>query len=480
MPLEHQRRQVQVQRRRVLCHLSLSGPSTGIREVGRDVVSCEQAGPDLHDIFPSLREDSGVSLNACQSVAPPMQASGRAADDLWEEGIALASLKDPRLHGLLQEWVQHLPGSRATVSSGHQRAIGAFRHGGIVGISSGLDQEYRIAQILCALIRAACPKAVFNAISISCNCHQAPHRDSNNMPGFPNHVVPLIMPAKGGHLWVEIKQGDLVEGEMAIKEVIPGKPIAGQVYKLTPGEDLSFFPNRWHSVTEFTGARLVIVGYSVPTLGKLTPGQISQLQRAGFSEQDVSLLNAQTLPGPVQPQLPEPVQPQLPKPWQSHAHDPVSSASQQSGAVAAQKAIHVMQSQGESMPSVLGTVVEEGSVGVVGHYKENLVGPGKVSASAVRAAGYQAAGCQVLDEEVHPADVIALSEMRLSALGNCKEGQEDFDPARVPKGIAGLFEDSVSEDTRWFSGIPLPEIEVVDESVLKLSDEGNLMKPSSS
>ena len=444
---------------------SLSGPSTGIREVDRDISSRERTGPDLHDIFPSLREDSGVNMRACQSTIPSGQASGRVADNLWEEGIELASLKDPRLHGLLQEWVRHLPGSRATVSSGHQRAIGAFRHGGIAGISSGLDQEYRIAQILCALIRAACPKAVFNAISISCNCRQAPHRDSNNMPGFPNHVVPLIMPAKGGHLWVEIKQGDLVQGEMVIKEVIPGKPIAGQIYKLLPGKDLSFFPNRWHSVTEFSGVRLVIVGYSVPTLGKLTSEQISQLQRAGFCEEDVSLLNAQTPP--------EPVQPQLPKPQQSHAHDPVSSVSQRLGADAAQKAIHVMQSQGESMPSVLGTVDEEGSVGVVGQHKENLSGPGKVSAFAVRAAKYQAAGCQVLDEdEVHPADVIALSEMRLSALGNCNGEQEDFDPARVPKGIAGLFKDAVSEDIRWFSGIPLPEIEVVDESVLKLSDEG--------
>ena len=96
------------------------------------------------------------------------------------------------------------------------------------GVSSGIDQCTEVSKLLVGLLEAASPGAVCNTISVSSDCCQAPHRDTNNMISIPNRLVPLVMPKSGGDLWVEIWQGDELLGEVVVKEVQPGKQVAGQ------------------------------------------------------------------------------------------------------------------------------------------------------------------------------------------------------------------------------------------------------------
>ena len=269
-------------------------------------------------------------------------------------------------------------------------------------ISSGIDKCTDVSKLLVGLLETASPGAVYNAISVSSNCCQAPHRDTNNMISIPNRLVPLVMPKSGGDLWVEIRQGDELVGEVVVKEVQPGKQVAGQLYKLSPGRAVSFLPNRWHSVTPFSGSRLVLTAYAVPTMGKLTQAQESRLLQAGFPFQAVRALNSHSPHNPVQPQDPNP------------------------DILPEQKAICVRHSQGESLPSEnCGSRVKEG-------FESEKWGD---------AVGKGPQG----ELDIHPADVIALSQIRLSAVRAADGGVKEHDPARVPGGLERLFEEATQD-----------------------------------
>ena len=145
---------------------SQGATATVSREVG--------VGLELDDIFPSLREDSAVGLRACQAVGTGSENAGDVNKHWRVPDMKATSVHDPKVHHILQSWVQQCSGNRSRMSSGYQRAIGAFRHGGIVGVSSGIDQCTEVSKLLIGLLEAASPGAVYNAISVSSDCCQAP------------------------------------------------------------------------------------------------------------------------------------------------------------------------------------------------------------------------------------------------------------------------------------------------------------------
>ena len=165
-------------------------------------------------------------------------------------------------------------------------------------------------------------------------------------------------------------------------------------------------------MTPFSGSRLVLTAYAVPTMGKLSQAQESQLLRAGFPSQAVRTLNSHSPPNPAQPQDPNP------------------------DILPEQKAICARHSQGESLPSEsCGSRVEKG-----------FESEDRTNWRDATVKGPQG------ELDIHPADVIALSQMRLSAVSAADCSVKDHDPARVPGGLERLFEEAAQDGGRWLGG----------------------------
>ena len=157
---------------------------------------------------------------------------------------------------------------------------------------------------------------------------------------------------------------------------------------------MSFLPN-------------VLTAYAVPTMGKLTQAQEFQLLQAGFPFQAVRAVNSHSPQNSVQPQDPNP------------------------DILPEQKAICVRHSQGESLPSeICGSRVEKG------FESENWCD------AAVK--GPQG------ELDIRPADVIALSQIRLSAVSAADGSVKDHDPARVAGGLERLFEEATQDGKSVF------------------------------
>ena len=99
----------------------------------------------------------------------------------------------------------------------------------------------------------------FSAVYASVNTSREIHVDSNNLTGVPNHLYPLVLPGRGGDLWIELSDGDVVRGK--IKEMVnqKGNPRYGCIQPLTVGSTFSFNPHRRHAILPWKGLRVVLV-----------------------------------------------------------------------------------------------------------------------------------------------------------------------------------------------------------------------------
>ena len=59
-----------------------------------------------------------------------------------------------------------------------------------------------------------CPDAEFSALYLSVQTPRDVHVDSNNLTGVPNYVCPIVVPPRGGNLWIELRDGDVVRGKI--------------------------------------------------------------------------------------------------------------------------------------------------------------------------------------------------------------------------------------------------------------------------
>ena len=84
---------------------------------------------------------------------------------------------------------------------------------------------------------------------VSCNTPKNMHRDINNDYYTKNYVVPLIISQQGGELWIELKEGDVVQGQIE-KRLAGGQKIYGQLRPLKAGESIEF------GADDFTNSRM--------------------------------------------------------------------------------------------------------------------------------------------------------------------------------------------------------------------------------
>ncbi|CAE7338840.1 RE1 [Symbiodinium natans] len=161
--------------------------------------------------------------------------------------------------------------------------------------------------LLTGIVKQVMPSLTFNALSLSwCACFKV-HRDVHNEWDTPNVVIPFLMPATGGDLWLSLVPGDVVQGEVQLKELPDGKAQAGQVLKLKKWTACSFDARRWHATTSYgpDEQRLVLVAYTAAIMRNLQPGDFEALRAGGFP------LGAHTCPAErcVGADLPSSVQP---------------------------------------------------------------------------------------------------------------------------------------------------------------------------
>ena len=114
-----------------------------------------------------------------------------------------------------------------------------------------------------------CPDAEFTSLYVSVNSPRSLHMDSNNLTGKNNYLYPVVMPRRGGDLWVEIRDGDVVKGK--ISEMVDQRGVShyGCVTPLKQGQVTVFDPHRRHAVLPWKGLRIVLVGYTTGVLQNL-------------------------------------------------------------------------------------------------------------------------------------------------------------------------------------------------------------------
>ena len=91
----------------------------------------------------------------------------------------------------------------------------------------------------------------------------------------------MIAPEQGGELWIELQQGDQVNGEIQ-RRAVADKYVYGQVRSIVEEEPIQFHPRRYHEVSEWTGDRLVLIAYTPDCLGKLSQDVLEQLHELRF------------------------------------------------------------------------------------------------------------------------------------------------------------------------------------------------------
>ena len=162
------------------------------------------------------------------------------------------------------------------------RKFGVFRHGGSVGLTRVTYDKPWFTELLVRAMKEKCPDAEFSALYLSVNTPRDVHVDSNNLTGVPNYVYPIVVPSRGGSLWIELRDGDVVRGK--ISEMIDqcGKPRFGCTQPLTEGKVVIFDPHRRHAVLPWKGLRVVLIAYTPGVPQNISGVEREVLSRLGF------------------------------------------------------------------------------------------------------------------------------------------------------------------------------------------------------
>ncbi|CAE7616380.1 TY5A [Symbiodinium sp. CCMP2592] len=160
--------------------------------------------------------------------------------------------------------------------------FGVFRHGGAVGWMKGFNEFPDLAKLLARIVTDEIPEATFTSVLISHNTLRTLHKDLNNDSKTDNYVIPLLIPRRGGEVWVELRPGDTVKGTIEQRKVNE-REIYGHLHPLEEGSYIKFGPRRYHEVNEWEGDRIVLIAYSPQCLGKLGQAEVELLHEHGYA-----------------------------------------------------------------------------------------------------------------------------------------------------------------------------------------------------
>eukprot|EP00439_Symbiodinium_sp_Y106_P050419 s505_g6.t1 len=110
-----------------------------------------------------------------------------------------------------QEEAENLLVQVALTLEPNERVFGVFRHGGAVGATKVTTEKQWVTEFLVRALLELRPDAEFTSLYVSVNSQKDLHIDSNNMLGKSNYLYPVVMPRRGGDLWIELRDGDVVK-----------------------------------------------------------------------------------------------------------------------------------------------------------------------------------------------------------------------------------------------------------------------------
>ncbi|CAE7254018.1 unnamed protein product [Symbiodinium sp. CCMP2592] len=211
---------------------------------------------------------------------PGRRVRGKSAGSGNVVGVSKVEVFDEsvlkqRAEAVLKDWVlEEAESVVKEVARGlpdDEKIYGMFRHGGKLGVTKATVERPWFARLLNRLFKERAPDAEFAAVYVSMNNEREVHIDKNNAVGAVNYIIPLSMPRRGGELWMELREGDVVSGrviELISKE---GRARYGCAFPLQEGSVFTFDPHRRHAVLPWKGERIVVVGY--------TPGLLESVPR---------------------------------------------------------------------------------------------------------------------------------------------------------------------------------------------------------
>ncbi|CAE7623069.1 unnamed protein product [Symbiodinium sp. CCMP2592] len=130
-----------------------------------------------------------------------------------------------RAETLEQNWsldvAENLVRDVARLLPDDERVYGMFRHGGRIGVTKSTVERPWFARVLNRVMLERAPDAEYAAVFVSINNEREVHIDRNNALGAMNHLLPISMPRRGGELWMELRDSDVVSGKVIELETIP-------------------------------------------------------------------------------------------------------------------------------------------------------------------------------------------------------------------------------------------------------------------
>ena len=229
----------------------------------------------LHDPGPVAEE-----FEADLPAPPDRRVRGKSSGSGDIVGLSKAEIIDEavfkeRAEVLLDDWSQEeaesLIREMARSLPDDEKVYGMFRHGGRLGITKATVERPWFVRLLTRAFKEKVPDAEFAAVYISINNEREVHIDRNNALGAVNYILPVCMPRRGGELWMELRDGDVVSGKVIELVSSEGRARYGCAYPLQEGRVFSFDPHRRHAVLPWKGERIAIVGY--------TPGMLASVPR---------------------------------------------------------------------------------------------------------------------------------------------------------------------------------------------------------
>ena len=191
-----------------------------------------------------------------------------------------------RTSDLLEHWsfdeANDLMVQVALALTPNEQKFGVFRHGGKVGLTRATYDKPWAAELFVQALRRKVPEAEFTAIFVSVNNSREVHIDSNNLVGSSNYLLPVVLPRRGGDIWVELADGDVVRGKVSEMIDQKGHPRYGCSIPLKEGCVTIIDPLRRHAVTPWSGLRVVIIGYTPGVPQNLRGPEREILARLGF------------------------------------------------------------------------------------------------------------------------------------------------------------------------------------------------------
>ena len=157
--------------------------------------------------------------------------------------------------------------------------------GGAHGITTCTTRRPAFTELLNRIVRDKCPSFEFTSVAVCYNIQAPVHTDKYNIG--QNALLPLKLPRAGGNLWLELRQGDTVQGDIALhpqQRAGAVHDIVGQLVSLKAGCPVFFNPKHKHATEPWKeGDRLVLAAYVAGSHHKARASDLQQLEALNFS-----------------------------------------------------------------------------------------------------------------------------------------------------------------------------------------------------